>query len=230
MKNQTKIKNKLFFNIKKTAYFPIFLVILGIFLLPKNAYLSSITPDNIISLTNAERQKAGLNPVRLNSQLTAAAEKKAQAIYENQVFAHNINNRKFSEWVKEASYDYAYVGENLAINFMTSEGVVAAWMASPTHRKNVINENFDEIGLAVLDGKFENSDSIIIVQIFGKTKNSDLAEVEIKKTITNPEIYYGLTSNNDYYLSQKNNALDNLVASLSFKKASYFLTALLILV
>jgi len=135
--------------------------------LPNIAYLSTITPEEIISLTNQERETAGLNTLTANQLLTQAAIAKGRAIIESQTFKHNIDDRKFSTWIRDTGYNYSYVGENLAIDFETSVGVVEAWNNSPLHKKNLLSPYYQEIGVAAIDGKFQNQDTTVVVQIFG---------------------------------------------------------------
>lgn len=156
-------------------------VIAGIFLLPKIAYLSEISNEKIIELTNKERQIRNIPLLESNNLLSQAAEDKAKDILNNQIFAHTINNKTFSSWIKEAGYKYSYVGENLAIDFVESESVIKAWLDSPLHKKNLLNSRFEEIGIAVIEDKFENEKSIIVVQVFGKPLNPViLGEIEPK--------------------------------------------------
>jgi hypothetical protein len=152
----------------KLFYFAsLFAIVLGIFLLPKTAFMASITPDKIISLTNEERARAGLNELNVNDELTQAANAKAQAILASQIFDHTINDRKFSGWIKETGYQYTLVGENLAMDFMTSEGLMRAWMASPEHRANILENEYRDIGVGVAEGKFAGQNTIIVAQLFG---------------------------------------------------------------
>ncbi|MEA3398344.1 MAG: CAP domain-containing protein, partial [Patescibacteria group bacterium] len=157
---------------------------LGSFLLANTAFLSSITEEKIIELTNMERKKQNLPALTANQMLAKAAYEKGQDIFATQTFQHNINNNKFSVWIKNANYEYDYVGENLAIDFMTAEGALKAWLESATHKKNILNERFNEIGVAVINGNFEGEDTILIVQIFGTPKilNSALSKNKIKTT------------------------------------------------
>jgi Cysteine-rich secretory protein family len=145
----------------------LFAVVLGIFLLPKTAFMASITPDRIISLTNDERLQAGLNALNVNDRLTDAAEAKAQAIIASQTFDHSINGRRFSSWIKATGYQYSLVGENLAMDFVTDEGVMRAWMDSPEHRANLLEPSYIDIGVGVAEGKFQGENTIVIAQIFG---------------------------------------------------------------
>ncbi|MCX6796316.1 MAG: CAP domain-containing protein, partial [Candidatus Falkowbacteria bacterium] len=132
-------KNKLFY----TFIFSLLLVT-GIFLLPKIAYLAGVDAKQIIALTNNERQQAGIKPLNASPllALALAAENKAQAIVRSQLFQHNFPTKKFSNWIAETGYSYRYVGENLALNFLTNEGIINAWLNSPPHLNNLLNKNF----------------------------------------------------------------------------------------
>ncbi len=146
-------------------------IMLGIFLWPKEAYLANITPEKIIQLTNEIRLDLGLNALSANQLLTKSAIDKAQAILDSQNFAHNIDDKKFSTWIKDNDYNYSFVGENLAIDFATSEGVINAWLESLAHKKNLINPRYQEIGVAAIDGIFDGINTTIVVQIFGTPAN-----------------------------------------------------------
>ena len=69
---------------------------------------------------------------------------------------------------KRFGYEYVVVGENLALgNFGGDQDVVEAWMNSPGHRANILNPKYQEIGIAVGQGKFEGHNTWIAVQSFG---------------------------------------------------------------
>jgi hypothetical protein len=70
-------------------------------------------------------------------------------------------------------YAYEKAGENLAIHYTTAEGVHEGWLASPTHRANIIKEEFTEIGVGVVNGEFDGYPSTIVVQFFGRPKEPD---------------------------------------------------------
>jgi len=179
-KVKTKMKNK--FNIDYFLTYPLIFVILGIFLLPKLAFLSSITEQNIISATNKERVGLSIPALSTNELLTKAAYAKAKAIIESQTFQHDIGDRRFSSWVKDVDYKYTYIGENLALDFTTSEGAIKAWLNSPSHKKNLLNDKFKEIGVAVVEHRFQGKNTTIIVQIFGTPV------MPLNNIATNPEI------------------------------------------
>ncbi|MDA3840688.1 MAG: CAP domain-containing protein [Patescibacteria group bacterium] len=201
-------------------FYIILLLFVGVFLFPKIAYLSSISPEKIIELSNQERIINNLEPLNANQYLGQAAYNKAQDIFKNQRFEHNFDDRRFSAWVRDVEYRYKYVGENLAIDFVTSEGVMDAWQKSPTHYKNIVNDKFSEIGVAVVEDNFKNEKSILVVQIFGTPLNNQLslnldeeytlANKQNKKVINNQTNYLTHTSQNNINLLEENKLFLNL--------------------
>ena len=69
-------------------------------------------------------------------------------------------------WVKKVGYRYTFVGENLALNYFTSESAHTALINSPGHRANILNENFTEIGINYVRGKLNGEDAFFVVQHF----------------------------------------------------------------
>ncbi len=137
---------------------------------PNPAEFSTITANRIIELTNKERTAAGL-PVLMHSViLDNAALLKSQDMLVNNYFAHDSPAGITPwEWFKKAGYNYTYAGENLAMNFSEGEEAMNAWMNSPSHKANILNSNYDEIGIAVAVGKINGRETTIVVQHFGKS-------------------------------------------------------------
>ena len=132
------------------------------------AQASSITPGNIINLTNQERVSYGLNTLSTNAQLSAAALAKANDMFEKQYWDHfGPNGESPWQFIRAAGYDYVYAGENLAKGFRTAEGIHEAWMASPTHKANIISGNYKDIGVAVVEGELLGKQTTLVVQMFG---------------------------------------------------------------
>jgi hypothetical protein len=170
------------FNRYHSFYYLIFTLI--IFLSPFYALAKGLNAEEIFVLTNAERDKAGIKRLVPNRLLTEAAEKKAQAIFKTNSFGHSIDGKKFSDWIRAAGYKYDYAGENLAINYFDSNDAMAAWMQSESHKKNILNPEFEDIGVAVLEGKFKDADTILAVQEFGTSKK----DKKKKKPVEIPSI------------------------------------------
>ena len=128
----------------------------------------SISSGEIIALTNSSRVEAGLPELSVSDKLSVAAEKKARDMFANQYFDHN-SPQGLTPWdfIKSAGYEYRYAGENLAIDFISANSVHRALMESSSHRANILNENYSQIGVAVVEDIFEGSKSIIVVEEFG---------------------------------------------------------------
>jgi len=131
-------------------------------------YASSITPSQVISLTNAERARVGLAPLTVNSKLTSAALSKGQDMFNDQYWAHIAPDGK-EPWgfIGESGYSYRVAGENLARDFSNSTDMMGAWMRSPTHKANIVNSRYQEIGIAVIDGVLGGHETTLVVQMFG---------------------------------------------------------------
>jgi hypothetical protein len=129
---------------------------------------SEINAENVIKYVNEARDKAGLPGLTVNEKLTEAAEAKVNDMVVHSYFAHTSPAGLTPwHWFELKGYDYKYAGENLAINFTTAEAQQSAWMKSPTHRKNILNANYKEIGVAVAAGEVNGTMGIIAVQEFG---------------------------------------------------------------
>ncbi len=132
---------------------------------------ANIDQKKLIDLTNVERQKKGLTPVVENEALNKAAKLKAENMFEENYWAHFAPSGKTPwDFILGSGYKFTLAGENLAKNFYTSEEVVAAWMASPTHRDNLLNSNYKDIGMAVVEGVLNGQKTTLIVQEFATTE------------------------------------------------------------
>lgn len=128
----------------------------------------TFSADQVITLTNAKRAASGLAPVTYNPLLARAAAAKAADMFAGDYWAHNSPSGK-TPWsfISSAGYKYVFAGENLARDFSDAGSVVDAWMNSPSHRSNLLDKNFREIGVAVSSGKLSGREGILVVQMFG---------------------------------------------------------------
>jgi Cysteine-rich secretory protein family len=133
------------------------------------SYATDIRQGEIIKLTNTERAQAGAVDLRESSTLDQAAAKKAADMFAHDYWAHTSPTGT-TPWFffDQVGYKYTYAGENLARDFDTSSGVVAGWMASPSHRENLLSTNYTEIGVAVANGVLLDHDTTLVVQLFGR--------------------------------------------------------------
>ncbi len=130
--------------------------------------VSAIYGSVLVNLTNRDRTNSKVPELKINPLLEKAAELKANDMATKGYFAHNTPDGKTPwYWLEQAGYQYLYAGENLAVNFLDSEEVQNAWMNSPTHKSNIINPKFTEIGIATSTGFYKGREAIFVVQMFG---------------------------------------------------------------
>lgn len=135
--------------------------------IPFNIFFADITESALDNLTNQAREAVGLNSLIENTQLDQAAAMKARNMVQNNYFSHTSPEGITPwHWFSEAGYNYKYAGENLAVGFYDSQGVYSAWLNSSSHRANILNPNYKEVGTAVLKG-FGPNNAIVVVQLFG---------------------------------------------------------------
>ena len=137
----------------------------------------------------------GLPILMHNSVLDQSAMMKAQDMLANNYFAHNRPSDGTTpwEWFKAAGYNYTFAGENLAMNFSEAEEAMSAWLASPSHKANIMNANYDEIGIAVVVGKIDGRQTTLVVQHFGKSFIKGGANMFTKATSGNAPKVAGTT-------------------------------------
>jgi len=130
---------------------------------------NEITIEQVLKFSNIERSEEGLKNLKISSKLNSIAINKLNDMIVNNYFEHTSpEGKSLKNFLKEANYKYIFAGENLAINYYNNQEVVDAWMDSPTHRTNMLNAYFTEIGsasgYAVIDEKIQ----YITVLIFGR--------------------------------------------------------------
>lgn len=161
--------------------------ILGVTFYAGQAHQSSVTPSAIIQLSNQARKTQGLASLKNNTALTKAAQAKAKDMISNDYFAH-ISPKRVTPWYwfSQAGYRYTSAGENLAIDYVNSEDVIQAWLDSPSHRKNLLNSKYQDIGVAVATGEINGTTSVIVVQMFGSpTKTTSKVVTSKPKQVPN---------------------------------------------
>lgn len=145
--------------------------------------VSTILPAVIVDLTNDERDTGELGLLRRNTTLDAAAKLKADDMAKNGYFAHySPSGVSPWYWFDQAGYDYLQAGENLAVHFTESSEVVEAWMKSPTHRANIMNGQYVEIGVGTAKGEYKGSPTIFVVQLFGVPRAATVAGANTEET------------------------------------------------
>ncbi|MCS6956653.1 MAG: CAP domain-containing protein [Patescibacteria group bacterium] len=138
-------------------------------------FATDITVEKLFELTNKERQKNNLKPLNYNENLSKAAYEKALDMFSKNYWAHfGPNGETPWEFILKNNYQYEYAGENLAKNFLFSNGVVSAWMNSPSHRENILRKEYTDVGFAVVNGILNGEETTLVVQMFANPLNKTL--------------------------------------------------------
>ncbi|MEI7690548.1 MAG: CAP domain-containing protein [bacterium] len=142
-----------------------------------------VLKQNVIQLTNDERVKDGESALTENKALDLAAQTKLDDMFTRNYWDHVAPDGKQAwDFINATDYQYVYAGENLARGFLDAKSSMNAWMNSPSHRKNILNPNYRDIGVAVGYGKINDKSTVLIVQIFGAQPTSVAAnETKVQK-------------------------------------------------
>jgi uncharacterized protein YkwD len=155
-------------------------------------YQSNVFTKDIVERINSDRVANGKLALKWNEQLCESAGLKSEDMNTNNYFEHiSPSGVTPWHWIDQAGYKYTFVGENLALNYFTSESTHTALMNSPGHRANILNENFTEVGINYFRGKLNGEDAFFMVEHFASPApekpqikyvcETDKAEKNLKK-------------------------------------------------
>jgi uncharacterized YkwD family protein len=115
-------------------------------------YSGSSEEKQFLDLTNAERKKAGLGALKINKALMRMAHEKAQDIVANNYFSHTspVFGSPF-DMIMAWQIAFRAAGENIVGISTVTDGLIAL-MDSPGHRMNILNNQYTEIGVGVVEG------------------------------------------------------------------------------
>ncbi|WP_052455789.1 S-layer homology domain-containing protein [Bhargavaea cecembensis] len=100
-----------------------------------------------ITLVNKERQNRHLPALKEDTNLDAMAQLKAEEMAEKGYFSHDSPTYgHVNEMAAMFGYSFTRIGENIAWNQRSPEEVTADWMASPGHRKNILDPRYTNVG------------------------------------------------------------------------------------
>jgi hypothetical protein len=132
-------------------------------------FFAEVLPNVLVDATNKNRSENKVPALTANELLQKAAQLKANDMATKGYFAHTSPEGVTPwHWLDVAGYTYKYAGENLAVNFYDSQDVENAWMNSPTHRANLLNDRFTEIGIATARGLYQGREAVFVAQFFGR--------------------------------------------------------------
>ena len=105
--------------------------------------------SDLLAKTNQERTNAKLPPLTLNMKLVEAASVKANDIVKQNYWSHvSPQGVTPPQLLHQVGYNFRVMGENLAEDYGSADSVIAAWMNSSGHRRNLLNPKFCDVGFA----------------------------------------------------------------------------------
>jgi uncharacterized protein YkwD len=127
----------------------------------------AISSADLLSDTNTYRIQQHLQPLTADDKLSRAAFLKAQDMLQKQYWAHTApDGTEPWKWFGDVGYNYVHAGENLAKNFRSAQAVTDAWMNSPEHRANVLDDDYGQVGFAVVSGELQGSPVTLVVAMY----------------------------------------------------------------
>jgi uncharacterized protein YkwD len=135
------------------------------------AYATEMSQSGLLASTNSQRAANGVGSLALNAQLNNAAQAKANDMIARNYWSHTTPDGQ-QPWVfvDNAGYKYAKAGENLAYGFATSSSTVTGWMNSATHKANMLDGAFSDVGFGFANGGSYNNagEQTVVVAMYGK--------------------------------------------------------------
>lgn len=175
-----------------------------------NGLSATVLPAVLLDLTNDARLSNNQKVLTRNPVLDKVAKMKAEDMARLGYFAHTSPAGVTPwHWFNQVGYSFKYAGENLAINFTESADVENAWLNSPTHKANILNSHFTEIGIATIDAVYQGIPTTFVVQSFGTPAITTKKEPQNNKiaVATKPKLE---TSPNDVTLLATTQILPNV--------------------
>lgn len=114
---------------------------------------SDAQATQVLNLVNAERKKAGLQPLTLDNTLNRIAAEKARDMAENNYFSHDSPTYGTPfDMMRSFGVDYKSAGENIAAGQRSASEVMQSWMNSSGHRANILSPNYTKLGVGYYAG------------------------------------------------------------------------------
>lgn len=115
---------------------------------------------SILCLINQERKSHGLRSVDRQGEQTKAARQHSRQMIRSTCFSHQCpGERELVSRMQHADYlpcnCYWGVGENLAYgekSYGSPKSIMRAWMNSPEHRANILNGQYEHVGIGIVWG------------------------------------------------------------------------------
>lgn len=200
------------------------------------AFATEVSAEGLLEATNTQRERDGAKPLMLNDALTEAAQKKAEDMAQRNYWSHETPDGE-APWIfiDSTGYQYSKAGENLAYGFMSSDQTITGWMNSDSHRENMLDSSFTEVGFGYVNAvNYQDSDKeTIVVALYAlpatiptitmtvpndSSQESTPSDTDNDKNNTAPVVVASQENNNQprYEVSRVESLLDNRYSWATF--------------
>ena len=135
------------------------------------SYATEMSRSQLLASTNDRRNANNVASLIISDKLNQAAQAKANDMVKRNYWSHNTPDGQ-EPWVFFDSVGYLYLkaGENLAYGFTSSDAAVTGWMNSPSHKENLLDVAFTEVGFGFANSEdFNNSGpQTVVVAEYGR--------------------------------------------------------------
>ena len=106
--------------------------------------------QQVVNITNQRRAEAGVHAVRVNSALSAAAQRHSQDQANSNRMSHTgSDGSSAGTRIARTGYQACGWAENIAAGQPDAQRVMQSWMNSPDHRANILSRSYYEIGVGL---------------------------------------------------------------------------------
>lgn len=150
---------------------------------------SNVDHLGLLSATNEQRERQNADPLTQNQLLNQAAQAKAEDMKTRNYWSHETPDGQ-EPWVfvQETDYTYQRAGENLAYGFTTNSSTVGGWMQSQSHRENMLDPAYTEVGFGITqaDNYLGGGPETIVVAFYATPGTEDSPVVREAGTLSTP--------------------------------------------
>lgn len=133
----------------------------------KEGFKLSAEEQSILDLTNKEREKEGLKPLKPSEKLFQVARAHSLNMANQQLMEHVLDGKNPRDRVKEARYNYLFTGENIARANKDTAEALKLWLESAPHKENILRKEFTELGIGIAT---DERGQVYYTQVFGAPK------------------------------------------------------------
>jgi len=149
------------------------------------AYATEMGRSSLLSSTNVQRNNNGQPSLTINEKLNQAAQSKANDMVARNYWSHNTPDGD-EPWIffDAQGYTYTKAGENLAYGFDNSGSTIIGWMNSPSHKANLLDSAFTEVGFGFANSSdfVTTGEETIVVAMYGRPPVVAAAETTLEPT------------------------------------------------